>query len=146
MKRLAALAVLTLILAIPATKARADFSQDFQVDTSGWFTFAGHTGTVNQEPDGYVSPDYASGITSASPTNHARLRRGECSRRPHRRRGTHRRVRWAVHAMGWVQLGLDGRLHHPGRRLSRRRLCDREPRLVPGEHRLPHGQPERHLL
>jgi hypothetical protein len=57
--------------------ARADFSQDFQTDTSGWFpgTDSG-TDTVNREPDGYVSPDYASGINSASPTEHARLRRG----------------------------------------------------------------------
>ena len=36
MKSLAASAVLLLVLAIPATNARADFSQDFQVDTSGW--------------------------------------------------------------------------------------------------------------
>jgi len=77
MKSLATAAVLTFVLVIPATNARADFSQDFQVDTSGWFTIG--TDTVNQEPDGYVSPvPYASGITSASPTQHARLRRGEC--------------------------------------------------------------------
>ena len=77
MKSLAASAVLLLVLAIPATNARADFSQDFQVDTSGWFP--SDTDTVNQEPDGYMSPvPYASGVTSASPTEHARLRRGAC--------------------------------------------------------------------
>jgi hypothetical protein len=77
MKSLAASAVLMLILAIPATNARADFSQDFEVDTSGWFTIG--TNTVNQVPDGYVSPvPYASGIPSASGTHHARLRRGAC--------------------------------------------------------------------
>jgi hypothetical protein len=74
MKSLATLAVLTLVLVIPAPNARADFSQNFQVDTSGWFPLT--TDTVNQEPDGYVSPvPYASGVTSASPTQHARLRR-----------------------------------------------------------------------
>ena len=74
MKSLGALAVLTLVLVIPAPSARADFSQNFQVDTSGWFPLT--TDTVNQEPDGYVSPvPYASGVTSASPTEHARLRR-----------------------------------------------------------------------
>src|SRR5262245_16173282 len=73
MKSLAASAVLMLVLAIPATNARADFSQDFEVDHSGWFPF---DASVNQEPDGYVSPvPYASGVTSASPTHHARLRR-----------------------------------------------------------------------
>jgi hypothetical protein len=74
MKSLAGFAVLALMVAIPATRARADFSQDFQTDTSGWFTIA--TDTVNREADGYVSPvPYASGVTSASPTEHARLRR-----------------------------------------------------------------------
>jgi len=74
MKSLATLAVLTLVLVVPAPSARADFSQNFEVDTSGWFPFA--TDTVNQEPDGYMSPvPYASGVTSASPTHHARLRR-----------------------------------------------------------------------
>jgi hypothetical protein len=77
MKSLSALAVLMLVLAIPATNARAFFSQDFQVDTSGWFTI--DTDTITREPDGYVSPvPYASGIISASPTYHARLRRGQC--------------------------------------------------------------------
>jgi hypothetical protein len=66
------------LLVLVAPKARADFSQDFQTGTSDWAP--GDTSdTVNQEPDGYVSPDYASGITSASPTEHARLRRGECT-------------------------------------------------------------------
>jgi hypothetical protein len=69
-------AVLVLALAGPPTRAWADFSQDFEVDTSGWFTLG--TDTVNREADGYVSPDYASGINSASPTHHARLRRGAC--------------------------------------------------------------------
>jgi hypothetical protein len=74
MKNPAASAVLMLVLAIPATNARADFSQNFEVDTSGWFPI--DTDSVNQEPDGYVSPvPYASGVTSASPTEHARLRR-----------------------------------------------------------------------
>ena len=74
MKTLAALAVLTLALAIPARDARAAFSQNFEVDTSGWFPLG--TDSVNREPDGYVSPvPYASGVTSASPTHHARLRR-----------------------------------------------------------------------
>ena len=78
MKSLATAAVLTFVLVIPAPSARADFSQDFQTGTSDWAP--GDTSdTVNQEPDGYVSPDYASGITSASPTEHARLRRGECT-------------------------------------------------------------------
>src|SRR6516165_2954400 len=78
MKSLGSLIVLMLVLTIPATNACAAFSQNFEVDTSGWFTFAG-SGTVNQEADGYVSPvPYASGITSASPTHHARLRRGDC--------------------------------------------------------------------
>ena len=78
MKSLAASAVLMLVLAIPATNARADFSQDFQTDTSGWFPLSpSGTDTVNRVPDGYVSPvPYASGVTSASPTEHARLRRG----------------------------------------------------------------------
>ena len=74
MKSLAGFAVLALMVAIPTTRARADFSQDFETDTSGWFTIA--TDTVNREADGYVSPvPYASGVTSASPTHHARLRR-----------------------------------------------------------------------
>jgi hypothetical protein len=78
MKSPGSLIVLMLVLTIPATNACAAFSQNFEVDTSGWFTFAG-SGTVNQEADGYVSPvPYASGITSASPTHHARLRRGDC--------------------------------------------------------------------
>ena len=78
MKTLAALAVLTLALAIPARGARAAFFQDFQTDTSGWFPGStSGTDTVNQEPDGYVSPvPYASGVPSASITEHARLRRG----------------------------------------------------------------------
>ena len=74
LKRLAGFAVLALMVAIPTTRARADFSQDFETDTSGWFPIA--TDTVNREADGYVSPvPYASGVTSASPTHHARLRR-----------------------------------------------------------------------
>jgi hypothetical protein len=75
LKSVAGFAVFALMVALPTTRARADFSQDFEVDTSGWFP-SDVTDTVNREADGYVSPvPYASGVTSASPTHHARLRR-----------------------------------------------------------------------
>jgi len=70
----------TVLLVGAASGAGPTYSNDFETDTAGWFTDFG--GTITQQGDGYVNPPspggYASDISSAGGTHHARLDRTTC--------------------------------------------------------------------
>jgi hypothetical protein len=55
--------------------AAGAYSNDFESDTAGWFN---NSGTITQQPNGYLNPAYANGINSAAGVFHARLDRGAC--------------------------------------------------------------------
>jgi hypothetical protein len=76
---------LTIALIGTASGAGPTYSNGFETDTAGWFdsaNFDPNYGTITQRGDGYVNDPipggYASGISSADGTHHARLDRTAC--------------------------------------------------------------------
>jgi hypothetical protein len=68
----AAAALLILFVASAAADAPpGPYFNGFETNTAGWFNFSG--ATITRVPSGYVSSGYATGISSASGSYHARL-------------------------------------------------------------------------
>jgi len=75
------MAVIAAVLMAAAPNAvfavNPSYANGFETDTTGWLSPAGY-GTLTRVSDGYLSASYASAISSAGGTHHARAGRPEC--------------------------------------------------------------------